>query len=148
MKKYLLTILWKMWQNGLDLYPNKKFTSLKTVAINHPLPPVKIWVNPPTLQLMDHDLRDISTCGIQYWGPQRLVRHGWEMVNHHDVLIGLIHCSGCLCTRTNGRISFIDGSSRRLYWVNLEKLEEGRKKYLFIYFYKRQYINFTIELFH
>lgn len=55
------------------------------------------------------------------------VRHG-QMVNHHDVLIGLIHCSGGLCTRTNGRTAVWDGGSRRLYLRPLEKLMMGRSR--------------------
>lgn len=52
------------------------------------------------------------------------VRHG-QMVNHHDVLISLVHCSGCLCTRTNGWTAVRDGSSRRLYLRPLEKRRTG-----------------------
>lgn len=52
------------------------------------------------------------------------VRHG-QMVNHHDVLIGLIYCSGGLCTRTNRRTAVRDGSSRRLYLRPLEKRRTG-----------------------
>lgn len=52
------------------------------------------------------------------------VRHG-QMVDHHDVLIGLIHCSGCLCTGTNGGTAVRDGSSRRLYLRPLEKRRTG-----------------------
>lgn len=143
MKKYLLTILWKMTK-WLRLISNKKVhTSLKTDAINHPsCSPWWESVNPYT-----------TTDGPRVWEILYLwytvlrtlghwVRHG-QMVNHHDVLIGLIHCSGCLCTRTNGRTAVRDGSSRRLYLRPLEKLRR-EKKYLFIYFYKRQYINFTI----
>jgi len=56
------------------------------------------------------------------------------MVNHHDVLIGLIHCSGCLCTGSNGRAAVRDGGSGRLYLRPLEKLRRGEKKiYLFIF---------------
>jgi len=54
------------------------------------------------------------------------------MVNHHDVLIGLIHCSGCLCTRTNGRTAVRDGSSRRLYLRPLKKLRRGEKIFIFL----------------
>lgn len=52
------------------------------------------------------------------------VRHG-QMVNHHDVLIGLIDCSGCLCTGSNRRTAVRDGSSRRLYLRPLEKRRTG-----------------------
>lgn len=52
------------------------------------------------------------------------VRHG-QMVNHHDVLIGLIHGSGGLRSRTNGRAAVRDGGSRRLYLRPLEKRRTG-----------------------
>lgn len=55
------------------------------------------------------------------------VRHR-QMVNHHDVLIGLIHGSGSLCTRTNGRTAVWDGSSGRLELRPLEKLMMGRSR--------------------
>lgn len=53
------------------------------------------------------------------------IRH-WQMINHHDVLVGLIHCSRCLCTRTDGRAAVLDGSSRRLYLRPLKKLGQER----------------------
>lgn len=59
---------------------------------------------------------------LRHW-----VRHG-QMVNHHDVLIGLVHCGGRLCTRANGRTAVRDGSSRRLYLRPLEKLMMGRSR--------------------
>jgi hypothetical protein len=49
------------------------------------------------------------------------VRHG-QMVNHHDVLVGLIHGGGGLHTGTDGRTAVWDGSSGRLDLRPLEKL--------------------------
>lgn len=49
------------------------------------------------------------------------------MVNHHDVLVGLVHGSGSLCTRTNGRTAVWDGCSRRLDLRPLEKLGEEER---------------------
>ena len=48
------------------------------------------------------------------------VRHG-QMVNHHDVLVGLIHGGGGLHTGTDGRTAVWDGSSGRLDLRPLEK---------------------------
>lgn len=50
------------------------------------------------------------------------VRHG-QMVNHHDVLVGLIHGGGGLHTGTDGRTAVWDGSSGRLDLRPLEKLD-------------------------
>lgn len=61
-----------------------------------------------------------------------------QMVNHHDVLIGLIHGGRRLCTRTNGRTAVWNGSSGRLDLRPLEKLGYGDKKCVFS---KRQYID-------
>lgn len=46
-----------------------------------------------------------------------------QMVNHHDVLIGLIHGGGGLRTRTEGRTAVWDGRSGRLDLRPLEKLD-------------------------
>lgn len=55
------------------------------------------------------------------------VRHG-QMVNHHDVLVGLIHGGGGLHTGTDGRTAVWDGSSGRLDLRPLEKLMMGRSR--------------------
>lgn len=73
------------------------------------------------MALRDTYLWDTVLRPLGHW-----VGHG-QMVNHHDVLIGLIHCSGRLCTRTNGRTAVRDGGSRRLYLRPLEKLRRGGK---------------------
>lgn len=57
----------------------------------------------------------LRTLGNRVWHRQ--------MVNHHDVLVGLVHGSGSLCTRTNGRTAVWDGCSRRLDLRPLEKLD-------------------------
>lgn len=92
---------------------------------------MRVWVNPhcadgphgpETLYLWYAVLRTLG-----HW-----VGHG-QMVNHHDVLIGLIDCSGCLRTGSNRRTAVRDGSSRRLYLRPLEKLGKEKKKiYLFL----------------
>lgn len=53
------------------------------------------------------------------------------MVNHHDVLVGLVHGSGSLCTRTNGRTAVWDGRSGRLDLRPLEKLGEEERIFVF-----------------
>lgn len=51
------------------------------------------------------------------------------MINHHDVLVGLIDRSGRLRTGTDGRAAVLDGRSGRLYLRPLEKLgKEGREE--------------------
>ena len=52
----------------------------------------------------------------------------WQMINHHDVLVGLIHRSRRLRTRTDGRAAVLDGSSWRLYLRPLKKLGQGRER--------------------
>lgn len=61
----------------------------------------------------------------------RALRHRvghWKMINHHDVLVGLIYRSWRLRTRTDGRAAVLDGSSWRLYLRPLKKLGQGREK--------------------
>lgn len=53
------------------------------------------------------------------------------MVNHHDVLVGLVHGSGSLGTRTNGRTAVWDGRSGRLDLRPLEKLGEEERIFVF-----------------
>ena len=128
-KKYLM-IVWKVTKWLRFISNTKVPASLKADAISHP--PCSPWWESeliPTLPprdgmaLRDTYLWDTVLRPLGHW-----VGHG-QMVNHHDVLIGLIHCSGRLCTRTNGRTAVRDGGSRRLYLRPLEKLRRGGKKY-------------------
>lgn len=50
------------------------------------------------------------------------------MIDHHDVLVGLIDRSGRLCPGTDGRAAVLDGGSGRLYLRPLKKLEQGRER--------------------
>lgn len=50
------------------------------------------------------------------------------MIDHHDVLVGLIDCSGRLRPGTDGRAAVLDGGSGRLYLRPLKKLEQGRER--------------------
>lgn len=50
------------------------------------------------------------------------------MINHHDVLVGLIHRRGGLRTRTDGRAAVLDGGSWRLDLRPLKKLGQGRER--------------------
>lgn len=60
-------------------------------------------------------------------GLRHGIRHR-QVINHHDVLVGLIHCGWCLCTRTDGRAAVLDGSSWRLDLRPLKKLGQGRER--------------------
>lgn len=51
-----------------------------------------------------------------------------QVIDHHDVLVGLIDRSGRLRPGTDGRAAVLDGGSGRLYLRPLKKLEQGRER--------------------
>lgn len=54
------------------------------------------------------------------------VGHG-QVIDHHDVLVGLVHRGGRLRAGTDGGAAVLEGGSRRLDLRPLEKLRRGRE---------------------
>lgn len=52
----------------------------------------------------------------------------WQVVHHHDVLVGLVHGSRGLRSRTDGGAAVLDGGSWRLDLRPLKKLVMGRSR--------------------
>lgn len=103
----------------------KVHTSQKTSAIMHPpSPPVRIGVRPHS---RDPYLWDTVLRPLGHW-----VGHG-QVVHHHDVLVGLVHCRGRLRPRADRRTAVGDGSSRRLYLRPLKKLGKAERRFVIFF---------------
>lgn len=71
-------------------------------------------------------------CWIYLWdtvlGALRHRVGHWQVVHHHDVLVGLVHGSRGLRSGTDGGAAVLDGGSWRLDLRPLKKLGEGRER--------------------
>lgn len=71
-------------------------------------------------------------CCIYLWDTVLgALRHGvghWQVVHHHDVLVGLVHGSRGLRSGTDGGAAVLDGGSWRLDLRPLKKLGEGKER--------------------